>query len=129
MTNAPKSCLGDCAPLVYDFFLFVRERLHVSPPKHHALLKQKYYQYTSYLMCLMSPWASFLDILYGDLVYRNVSEQFKSIVNRYTRIRHNIDIMRQTACLIFYTTRVNSYAFLFNCMTIGGVADSLTVPI
>ena len=74
-------------------------------------------------MRLMSPWTPFLDfVLYGDLVYRNVSEQSKNIVNRYTRTGYNIDIMQQTACLIFYTTRVDSYAFLFNCTTMGGLA-------
>ena len=47
-------------------------------------------------------------IFYGDLVYKfkrivgkpNFSDQFKKIVNRYIRVRYNLDIMRQSACLV-----------------------------
>ena len=47
-------------------------------------------------------------IFYGDLVYKfkrivgkpNFSDQFKNIVKRYTRVGYNLDIMRQTACLV-----------------------------
>ena len=46
---------------------------------------------------------------YGDLVYRfkkvignlNFSDLFKSIVNRFKRAGYTLDIMRQTACLVF----------------------------
>ena len=47
-------------------------------------------------------------IIYGDLVYKfkriggkpNFSDQFKKIVKRYIRVGYNLDIMRQSACLI-----------------------------
>ena len=62
---------------------------------------------------------------YGDLVYRfrkkiymgksNLSEQFRKLKNRYKRIGYNLDIMRQTACLVINSITVDSYAFLFNC--------------
>ena len=47
-------------------------------------------------------------IFYGDLVYKykriagkpNFSEQFKKIVKRYIRVGYNLDIMRQSACLV-----------------------------
>ena len=47
-------------------------------------------------------------ILYGDLVYKfkrivgkpNFSDQFKKIVKRYIRVGYNLDIMRQSACLV-----------------------------
>ena len=46
---------------------------------------------------------------YGDSVYKfkkiignlNFSDLFKSIVNRFKRARYTLDIMRQTACLVF----------------------------
>ena len=64
-------------------------------------------------------------IFYGDLVYKfkrivgkpNFSDQFKKIVKRYIRVGYNLDIMRQSACLVVNPITVYSYGFLFNCMT------------
>ena len=47
-------------------------------------------------------------IFYVDLVYKfkrivgkpNFSDQFKTIVKRYIRVGYNLDIMRQSACLV-----------------------------
>ena len=47
-------------------------------------------------------------IFYGDLVYKfkrfvgkpNFRDQFKKIVKRYIRVGYNLDIMRQSACLV-----------------------------
>ena len=47
-------------------------------------------------------------IFYGDIVYKfkrlleNLifSDQFKKIVKRYIRVGYNLDIMRQSACLV-----------------------------
>ena len=47
-------------------------------------------------------------IFYGDLVYKfkrivgkpNFSDQFKKIVKRYVRVGYNLDLMRQSACLV-----------------------------
>ena len=47
-------------------------------------------------------------ICYGDLVYKfkrivgksNFRDQFKKIVKRYIRVGYNLDIMRQSACLV-----------------------------
>ena len=75
-------------------------------------------------------------IFYGDLVYKlkrivgktNFSDQFKKIVKRYTCIRvgYNLDIMRQSACLVLNPITVYSYGFLFNCTTVGQASDSMT---
>ena len=70
-------------------------------------------------------------IFYGDLVYKfkrivgkpNFSDQFKKIVKRYIRVGYNLDIMRQSACLVLYPITVYSYGFLFNCMTVGQASD------
>ena len=56
---------------------------------------------------------------YGDLVYKfkkiienpNFSNLFKRIVNRW----YTLDIMRQTACLVFNPTMFEGYAALFSC--------------
>ena len=60
-------------------------------------------------------------IFYGDLVYKfkrtvekpNFSDQFKKIVKRYIRVGYNLDIMRQSACLVLNPITVYSYGFLF----------------
>ena len=73
-------------------------------------------------------------IFYGDLVYKfkrivgkpNFSDQFKKIVKRYIRFGYNLDIMRQSACLVLHPITGNSYAFLFNCTTVGQASDSMT---
>ena len=58
-------------------------------------------------------------IFYGDLVYKfkrivgkpNFSDQFKKIVKRYIRVGYNLDIMRQSACLVLKPITVYSYGF------------------
>ena len=72
-------------------------------------------------------------IFYGDSVYKfkriagkpNFSDQFKNIVKRYIRVGYNLDIMRQSTCLVLNPITVYSYCFLFNCMTVGQASDSM----
>ena len=62
---------------------------------------------------------------YADLVYKfkksignlNFSNLFKRIVNRFKRAGF-LDIMRQTACLVFYPIIVEGYAALFICTAV-----------
>ena len=73
-------------------------------------------------------------IFYGDLVYKfkrivekpKFSDQFRKIVKRYERVGYNLDIMRQSACLVLNPIKVCSYGFLFNCTTVGQASDSMT---
>ena len=73
-------------------------------------------------------------IFYGDLVYKfkrivgisNFSDQFKKIVKRYIRVGYNLDIMRQSACLVLNPITVYGYGFLFNCTTMSQATDSMT---
>ena len=73
---------------------------------------------------------------YCDLVYRfrkileksTFSVQFRKLVNRLKIIGYNLDIMRQTACLIVNPITVYSYVFLFNCTGTVRVSDSMTAP-
>ena len=56
--------------------------------------------------------------LYGNLVYKfkkiivnpNFSDFFRRIVKRFRRTRYNLDIIRQTACLVFNPIMVDDYA-------------------
>ena len=73
---------------------------------------------------------------YGDLVYKfkkivgraDFSDQFRKIIVRYKRIGYNINIMRQSACLVFNPVPVNNFASLFNCTPVGRASDSMMAP-
>ena len=73
---------------------------------------------------------------YGDLVYKfkkivgraDFSDQFRKIIVRYKRIGYNINIMRQSACLVFNPITVNNVASLFNCTPMGRASDSMMAP-
>ena len=73
---------------------------------------------------------------YGDLVYKfkkivgrvDFSDQFRKIIVRYKRIGYNINIMRQSACLVFNPITVNNFASIFNCTPVGRASDSMMAP-
>ena len=48
---------------------------------------------------------------------------FKKMIVRYKKIDYNIDVLRQTAGLVTNPIKVNSFAYLFNCMTVGRASD------
>ena len=48
---------------------------------------------------------------------------FKKISVRYKKIVYNINVMRQPACLVVNPIKVNSFAYLFNCTTVGRTSD------
>ena len=73
---------------------------------------------------------------YGDLVYKfkknvgraDFSDRFRKIIVRYKRIGYNMNIMRQSACLVFNPITVNNFASLFNCTPVGQASDSMMAP-
>ena len=56
------------------------------------------------------------------------SDQFRKIVICYKRIGYNINIMRQSACLLVNPITVNNSASLFNCTPVGRASDSMMAP-
>ena len=63
----------------------------------------------------------------GDLVYKfskNIGKNdfpyhFKKIIVRYKKVGYNIDVLRKTACLIVSPMKVNNFAYLYDCTTVG----------
>ena len=55
-----------------------------------------------------------------------ISNLFKRIVNRFKRAGYTLDIMRQTACLVFNPIMVEGYAALFCCTAVFQASDSMT---
>ena len=68
---------------------------------------------------------------YGDLVFKfrkiigknDFPCHFKKIIVRYKKIGYNVDVLRQTACLVVNPIKVNNFACLFNCTTVGRASD------
>ena len=60
---------------------------------------------------------------YGDLVYKfrkiigtnDFPYYFKKIIVCYEKTGYNIDVLRQTSCLVVNPIKINSFAYLFNC--------------
>ena len=73
---------------------------------------------------------------YGDLVYKlkkvvgraDFSDQFRKIIICYKHIGYNINIMRQSACLVFNPITVYKFASLFNSTPVGWASDSMMAP-
>ena len=73
---------------------------------------------------------------YGYLVYKfkkligryDFSFQFRKIITRYRRIDYNLNVMRQSACLVFNPITVDHYAAFFNCTPVGRASDSMMAP-
>ena len=70
---------------------------------------------------------------YGDLVYKFKKiigdpdfSNLKRIVHRFERAGYSLDIMRQTACLVFNPIMVEGYVALFSCTAEVQALDSMT---
>ena len=56
------------------------------------------------------------------------SFQFRKIITRYRRIGYNLNVMRQSACLVFNPIMVDNYAAFFNCTPVGRASYSMMTP-
>ena len=54
--------------------------------------------------------------------------QFRKNIERYRRIGYNLNVMRQSVCLVFNPIMVDNYAADFNCMPVGRASDSMMAP-
>ena len=55
------------------------------------------------------------------------SDQFRKIIRR-KRIDYNLNVMRQSACLVISPITVDNFAALFNCTTVDRASDSMMGP-
>ena len=56
------------------------------------------------------------------------SDQFRKMIMRYKRIGYNLNVMRQSACLVINPTTDDGYAALFNCTPVDRASDSKMAP-
>ena len=68
----------------------------------------------------MAAWCINLEKIIGKY---NIPYHFKKIIVRYKKIGYNIDILRQIACLLDNPIKVNNFAYLFDCTTVGRASD------
>ena len=55
----------------------------------------------------------------------NFSDQLRKITMRFKRIGYNLNVMRQSACLVINPITVDGYASLFNCTPVDLASDSM----
>ena len=53
------------------------------------------------------------------------SDQFRKIIMCYKRIGYNLNVMRQSACLVINPIMVDGFAALFNCTPVDGASVSM----
>ena len=58
-------------------------------------------------------------IISEKTIVKMIPYHFKKIIVRFKKIGYNIDVLRQTACLVVNPVKVNSFAYLFDCTTMG----------
>ena len=56
------------------------------------------------------------------------SDQFRKIIMRYKRIGYNLNVMRQSACLVINPITVVGHATLFTCTPVDRASDSMMAP-
>ena len=73
---------------------------------------------------------------YGDLVNKfkkirgmtDFSDQFRKIIMRCKCIGYNLNVTRQSACLVINPSTVDGYAAIFNCTPVDRASDSMMAP-
>ena len=53
------------------------------------------------------------------------SDQFRGVIMRYKHIEYNINVMRQSACLVINPITADGFASFFNCTPFGHASDAM----
>ena len=56
------------------------------------------------------------------------SDQFRKIIISHKRIGYDLNVMRQSACLVINPIKVCSFTALFNCTPVDRASDSMMAP-
>ena len=56
------------------------------------------------------------------------SGQFRKVTMCYKHIGYDLNVMRQSACLVINPNMVDSFAALFNCTPVDRASDSMMGP-
>ena len=58
----------------------------------------------------------------------DLSDQFRKIIMRHKRIGYDLNVMRQSACLVINPIMVDNFSALSNCTPVDRASDSLLAP-
>ena len=64
------------------------------------------------------------ELLESTFLVTNIKKDNQTLQNEGC----DIDIMRQSACVVVNPITIHSYAFLFNCTMVGQASDSMMAP-
>ena len=130
--NARNKCLT--AKLLQQGYRYhkLRKKLRKTLSKFYRRHYELISKYNIGLKTLLSEGLSEPEF-YGDLVCKfkkliginDFSCQFRKIFTRYRRVGYNLNVMRQSACLVFNPIMVDNYAAFFNCKSVGRASDSM----
>ena len=56
------------------------------------------------------------------------SDQFHKIIIHHKRIGYDLNVMRQSVCLVINPISVDNFAALFNCTPVDRASDSMMAP-
>ena len=56
------------------------------------------------------------------------SDRFRKVIIHNKRIGYDLNVMRQSACLVINSITVDSFAALLNCTLVDRASDSMMVP-
>ena len=56
------------------------------------------------------------------------SDQFRKIILRHELIGFDLNVMRQSACLVINPIMVDNFAALFNCTPVDRASNSMMAP-
>ena len=118
--------------MVFSHLGFWSGSLFLIAPFPDLCLLVLFSKYNVWLKTLLSEGLSEPEF-YGDLVCKfkklirsnDFSFQFRKIITPYRRIGYNLNVMRQSACLVFNPIMVDNYAAFFNCTPVGRASDSM----
>ena len=56
------------------------------------------------------------------------SDQFRKIIIRHKRIGYDLNVIRQSVCLVVNSITIDNFAALFNCTPVDWASDSMMAP-
>ena len=62
------------------------------------------------------------------MVGTDFSDQFRKMIIRHTRFGYNLNVMRQSACLVINPITVDNFGALFDCTPVDRASDSMMAP-
>ena len=73
----------------------------------------------------MVTWFLNLRNLYEGMIFLF---QFRKIITRYICIGYNLNVIRQSACIVFNPIMVDNFAVFYNSTPVGRVSDTMMAP-